>query len=446
MAEITSTRELKRVLDRKDLLSIGIGQTIGAGIFALLGVGIGMTGKSINVSMIVSALFVMAMLVPMMFVSGTIRMRGGMYTQLALLVNDTCSGFFAIIHIIAWSALAMYAISFADYMLALVPGLNRTLVSFAVLTIFYVTNLMGIKGAARIQNAMMVIMALALTVFVVGGLPQLAPGYFSGANFMTHGVVGVLSAGALMTWATGGANVVIHLGAEAKNPTKDIPFVLVTATLIIAVFYALMATVAAGVLPIGEVVGKPLTLVAQQILPRPLYLFFVIGGAMFALTTTLNAALGWVTKPILQACVDGWFPRWLGAVNEKHKTPHVILTLLYAESLLAIFFKFDISVLANMAVILNNILFALVCYSAVRMETVIPEIWGRSKFHVSHGQLYFWCILGGTATLAQNGLLIGVLKPYEFWGNVIVTVFAVFYAVMRKRSGAVHMEISYEET
>lgn len=445
MAEITSTKELKRVLDRKDLLSIGIGQTVGAGIFALLGVGIGMTGKSINVSMLVAALFVMAMTIPMMFVSGTIRMRGGMYTQLAFLVNDVCSGFFVIIHIIAWSALAMYAISFADYMLALVPGLNKTLVAFVVLTVFYVTNLFGIKSAARVQNAMMLIMALALTMFVVWGLPQLEPGYFTGPEFATGGLFGVLSAGALMTWAVGGANVVIHLGAEAKNPTKDIPFVLVTATLIIATFYALMATVAAGVLPVSDVIGKPLTLVAQQILPRPLYIFFVIGGAMFALTTTLNAALGWVTKPILQACVDGWFPKWVGAVNEKYKTPHIILTLLYIESLLPIFFKFDISTLANMAVILNNFLFALVCYSAIRMETVIPDVWAKSKFHVSHGTLVFWSVLGGTATLAQNGLLLGVLKPYEFAGNAIVMIFAILYAVMRKKTGHVHMEISYED-
>lgn len=446
MSEITSTKELKRVLDRKDLLSIGIGQTVGAGIFALLGVGIGMTGKSVNVSMIVAAFFVMAMTIPMLFVSGTVRMRGGMYTQLAFLVGDVCSGFFVIIHIVAWSALALYAISFADYMLALVPGLNRTLVAFAVLTVFYATNLMGIKGAARVQNVMMVVMALALTVFVVSGLSQLEPGYFEGESFMTNGVVGILSAGALMTWAVGGANVVIHLGAEAKNPTRDIPFVLVTATLIIASFYALMATVAAGVLPIADVAGKPLTLVAETIMPRPLYIFFVIGGAMFALTTTLNAALGWVTKPILQACVDGWLPGWLGAVNEKYRTPHVILTLLYLESLLPIFFKFDVSTLANMAVILNNILFAIVCFSAIRMETVIPEIWAKSKFHVSHGHLVFWSVLGGVATLAQNGLLIGVLKPYEFVGNAVVTIFAIVYALMRKKSGCVHMEVSYEET
>jgi len=174
------------------------------------------------------------------------------------------------------------------------------------------------------------------------------------------------------------------------------------------------------------------------------YIFFVVGGAMLALTTTLNAALGWVTKPILQACVDGWLPKKLGAIHPKYKTPYIILTLLYVESLFPIIFKFNISSLANMAVILNNILFALVCYSAIRMEKVIPDIWAKSKFHVSRFHLILWSVIGGTATLAQNLLLIGVLSRNEFIGNAVVTVAAIVYAVWRKRSGKVDMEISYE--
>ena len=61
----------------------------------------------------------------------------------------------------------MYALSFADYMLGLIPalatnGFVRQLIALIVLTVFYVTNLMGIEGAAKLQNAMMLIMILAL--------------------------------------------------------------------------------------------------------------------------------------------------------------------------------------------------------------------------------------------------------------------------------------------
>lgn len=445
MSQVNSTKDLKRVLGRKELLSIGIGQTIGSGIFALTGIGIAMTGRSASLSMLIAALYVILMTIPMLFVSGTIRMRGGMYTQMGLLFSKTSSGFFVIVHILAWTALAMYAISFADYLLALIPGLNKTLVAFIILTVFYITNLFGIQGAAKVQNLMMVIMVIALTLFICYGIPQVKPTFFQQPGFMTGGIKSVLSAGALFTWTIGGANVVIHLGAECKNPTKDIPFVIIVATLIISILYAGMSVVAAGVLPVDIVAGQPLTLVAAEILPKPLYVFFIVGGAMFALSTTLNAALGWVTKPILQACVDGWFPKKLGAISKKYKTPYVILTLLYLESLIPIFFDVQISVIGNMAVILNNVLFAIICYSAVNMKKVIPEIWANSKFHVSDRTLTIWSWVGCLSTMAQTLLLFSNLKPWEIVGNVVILIAAITYAHFRLKSGKVNMEISYEE-
>ncbi|SDL27695.1 APC family permease [Natronincola ferrireducens] len=441
---ITSTKDLKRVLGRKELLSIAIGQTIGSGVFALTGVAIAMTGRSANLAMLIAAIFTLAMTVPMLLVSGTIRMRGGFYTQLGLLAHKGCSGFFIIIHILAWSALSMYAISFADYLLALIPGLNHTLVAFVVITAIYLVNMFGIQGAAKLQNAMTLIMSLAITAFAVYGVGQIQPGFFNPNEFMTGGISGLFAAGALLTWAIGGANVVIHLGAEAKNPTKDIPFAIIAGTLIVALFYAVMSTVASGVLPVAEVAGQPLTLVAQRVLPKPLYIFFVVGGAMFALTTTLNSCFGWVTKPILQASVDGWLPKGLSKLN-KYKAPYIILTLLYVESLIPIFFRFNISTIGNMAVILNNLFFAIVCYSAINLPKVLPDLWQKSKYHVSHKALVFFSLLGAASSVAQIGLLVGVLTPAEFIGNVAVAVFAVLYAAFMLKSGKVNMEISYEE-
>ena len=52
------------------------------------------------------------------------------------------------------------------------------MIALIVLTVFYITNLMGIEGAAKLQNAMMLIMILALTAFIVFGLPHVTPTYF----------------------------------------------------------------------------------------------------------------------------------------------------------------------------------------------------------------------------------------------------------------------------
>lgn len=68
------TKDLKRVLGRKDLMSIAVGQIIGAGIMSLTGVAIGMTGKSVPLSFMVAAIFTIIMAIPVIIIGGTVRM------------------------------------------------------------------------------------------------------------------------------------------------------------------------------------------------------------------------------------------------------------------------------------------------------------------------------------------------------------------------------------
>lgn len=441
----SSTKDLKRVLGRGDLMSIAVGQIIGAGIFALAGVAIAMTGKSVNIAFMIAALFVIIMAFTQILISGTVRLRGGFYTQAALLVGNRFAGFYTIIYIVSNIAIAMYAISFADYFLALIPGINSTLIAVTILTIFYLANLFGVKEAAKVQNVMVIVMALALTAFIVYGMPKIQPGYFSGVDFMPGGLTGLFTAAALLTFATGGASVVMNFGAEAKNPTKDIPFVLIVSTVSVALIYALMATVAAGVLPISEVANQPLTVVALDILPYPLYVFFVIGGAMFALATTLNATLGWVTKPVLQASIDGWLPEKLGSINEKFKTPHILLTIFFGMGLIPIFTGWNINGIANFALILNNILLLVLSIATVRLPKVVPELWAKSKFRTSKTTLWSISILATLTSAFQVYLLFQDLSKTLVIGNIALLLIASLYAVWRYKSGKVQMEISFEE-
>ena len=59
--------------------------------------------------------------------------------------------------------------------------------------------------------------------------------------------------------------------------------------------------------------------------------------------------------------------------------------------------------------------------------------------------LLFWAVIGGISLILQTTLLFSDLKPWEFVANVVVLVFGLAYAFFRKRSGKVHMEVSYEE-
>lgn len=61
-------------------------------------------------------------------------------------------------------------------------------------------------------------------------------------------------------------------------------------SLIFLIFDAFIAIVAAGVLPVEVTMDQPLNVVAVEIFLQPVYLFFVIAGALLALSTTLNAS------------------------------------------------------------------------------------------------------------------------------------------------------------
>ena len=166
--------------------------------------------------------------------------------------------------------------------------------------------------AAKVQNLLVIALIAALVVFAVFGFPYVDLGnYFSNADgmFLSDGIGGFLTAVAYLGFATGGATVILDSSAECKNPTKDIPFVIVVSTCGVALLYGLVATVASGVLPVPEVANQPLTLVANIVLPGPVYIFFIVCGAMFALATTLNSQMLSAPKPLMQICEDGWLPK-----------------------------------------------------------------------------------------------------------------------------------------
>ena len=99
-------------------------------------------------------------------------------------------------------------------------------------------------------------------------------------------------------------------------------------TSIVAVFYVLIGIVAGGVLPVETVAFQNLTLVAQEIFPTWLYLFFVFGGAVFALLTTLNGTLSWVTRGLQAAAKQGWLPEKTAEEN-KDGVPVILLMVFF---------------------------------------------------------------------------------------------------------------------
>lgn len=327
---------LKKSIGFKEALSIAIGQSIGAGIMAMTGSAIGLTGNGVVLSFIFAAAFVIIIFMPTAVMGSTLPATGGAYMYCSRLIAPRWGLFYVLIFMSYNVTLSLYALSFADYMQSLIPNIPFKLVAASLLTFFYVLNLVGIKQAAFVQNIMVVVLVSAFALFIGYGMPQVNFDAFVADNIIPNGIVGLLTASALMTFAVGGSNVISNLGGEMKNPGRDIPLCMILGTSIVGILYAFLGMVASGVLPWEQVANKNLSIVAKAILPGSLYTYFIVGGALFAITTTLNSVFGWVTKPLLAASRDGYLPPVLSKIHPKFGTPYILLTIFYLIGLVPV--------------------------------------------------------------------------------------------------------------
>jgi APA family basic amino acid/polyamine antiporter len=438
-----TTKDLKRVLGFWDLMSMAVGYIIGAGIMSLMGVSIYMTGRSTIFAFPLAAVMIMMVFVPTIIVCGTIRIRGGSYTSAVLLGGKYIGGLVTLFALIMNLSVAMYGLSFADYFLRFFPEIPRQLVAFAVITLFWLVNMLGIDKTAKVQNLIVLIMCISLAFFAAFGVSKIQPGFF-GEGFMTNGVLGFLQASAMLTWATGGAQVIVALSGEAKNPTRDIPLVYFTASIGVALLYSIIAAVAGGVLPLEQVAGQPLTQVAETILPKPIFVFFMVGGAMFALATTLNAQFSSMTKSVLQMSVDGWMPQKLGYLHPKFKTPWFWLTLFYVIGILCIFTGLQIDQMANMLLFFSQFMLLITNILVLRLPKVLPDAWAKSKFKVSTPALWIIVIASALFGIVQIFLLLSYVTRTLVIVNVSLVVLALLFCLWRVKSGKIQMEVSYE--
>lgn len=437
-----STKQLKQVLGFWDLMGAAVGQIIGAGIMTLMGAALALTGRSVPIAFLIGAIIIVFMNLPLIIICGTVRVRGGQYTMTAMLAGEKLSGVFSIVFAFQNVSLSMYALSFASYFISLFGFGSEKTIALVILTLFFVLNCLGIDKFAKVQNIIVACLVVALAVFAAFGVGEIKPGYFAHDTFMTGGMMGLMQAGGLLTFAIGGGNCVVNLSAEAKRPTIDIPLAMIVSTLFVAVLYGFMAFVAAGVLPLDQVAGENLSVVAKEILAYPIYVFFIVCGAGFALISTMNSQFAWAPKPIMQACDDGWLPAKLAKLS-KWNTPIVLLGILYVLGVVCILTGLSVAVIGNMALIAGGVMQLIINVYLWKLPRIVPDEWAASKFKLSPVLLMALTIVSSLAAILMIYLNATTLSRTLQLLNLVVIVGAFVFAFLRHKR--VHMDISYEK-
>ena len=367
------------------LMGLAYGQIIGAGIMTQTGIAIGMTGTGVVLAYIISAVCTTFQNFPTAILGATVPVSGGEYRYISRLRGKKWGFVYLATYVVSKLTIALYALSCASYLVAFLTGISEQIIAICLLVAAFAINLLGTKQSAFVTTGITALLLLGMALFLFYGLPRTDIAYvFDPSNLMAHGPGNLLSAIALLSFATGGAQVIGNMGSEIIDPQKNMPKVIIISTVTVGIMYALVAMVASGVLPLEVVSNQNLSLVAADVMPGWAFTYFTLAAGAGATAKTLNVTLSWSPKPILIACDDGMLPRSWGTVS-KRGVPYKILIAFFFIGLIPLLAGMDISLISKMGTAISLLSKLMFSYAFLNLPKKYPEAFARSEMKVSEG-------------------------------------------------------------
>lgn len=431
--------EVKK-LNLFDIFCLGFGGAVGSGIFVLMGSGIAATGRSIVLAVVVGCLVMLLAYFFNVLLTSMFKFKGGDYSQKAIAFNPLFTGISGYITFINGFGIAMYSVAIINYSSIIFPGLLSYKIPLAILiiTVFFAATIRGSKFVSILNSIMTIVLILSIFLFILIGFPKVEQEFFSGDNFFTNGFKGFVSAIAIMGWACQGSTMApVSVSAVTKDSKKTIPLAILLITIAIAVVYGLMAYVASGVLPVEQVAGQTLSVVAEKIFPHWVFVIFILGGAVFAIATSMLGAIQMVRYPILKVAEDGWLPRFCTRTT-KGGYPWVVYIVYYIMSIVPVLLGFSLDVIVSMVMIpsmLMNVYMNLACIKIIRDY---PGQWIKSFMHMPRSIMNIICILAAlcAGTVCYNLFL--TLAASEMLVMISILVICTLFSFFCIKTGRVN--------
>ena len=244
-----SQSELSRCLSIFDLTSLGIGSTLGAGIYVLAGeVARSIAGPSIVISFFIAAIASVLSGLCYAEFGARVPKAGSAYIYSYVTVGELCA------FIIGWNLFLEYVIggssvarAWSDYFDSIlndrirnftlshmgeihVPGISAYPDFFALFLVLLVTFILaiGVKNSSRF-NIIFTGINLTVILFIICVGIYFAKGENWTRDFAPYGVSGVFAGAATCFYAFVGFDVIATTGEEARNPSRAIPISIVLA-------------------------------------------------------------------------------------------------------------------------------------------------------------------------------------------------------------------------
>ncbi len=427
--------ELKRVLGLPAVAFIAIGGTIGGGVFVFTGIVLKITGAGLPIAYALAVIPVFISMMPLAMLGSAMPTVGGNYKYPSVMVSPGLAFIGIWVYALAsfFGQIPLYAISCANYLQAVFPNLHVTTCAVCIITFFLVINYFGVKLAAQLQGVLVIILISALLYYSFSGITAINPENLS--HVFEKGSAGILLGTALLTFTYFGSNAIIELGGEIVNPGKTIPRAFMIAFPVITIIYISAAFATVGAAPLSELqkYAEPLIRVSEITCSKEGVLFFIIGGAILALVTSLNMLFIIGTKSLLMIIDDNILPKWMGKIHKRFGTPHRLLFIAWIFSVIGIISNFSLQTLASYAALGGLIVFLPVLLAAIKFPTLYPKHYEKSAFKLKGFWLWF-CPIVGILMVVFFGLtlLVDLKSPIKIGCFILFILSGVVYYQIRK--------------
>jgi APA family basic amino acid/polyamine antiporter len=313
---------LRRELGLRDALSVGVGGTIGGGIFVLVGLAARDAGPAALLSF--GLAFVVAALIALPYAELACRLpvAGGGYAYARRALGESW-GF--VMGWIYWGGYVLASgyitIGFGGYLHA-ATGLPTAAGAVALVAACVAVNLVGVKVSGRAQAFVVAAAVACFAAFGAWGLAHIQPATLT--PFAPHGALGVLAAAPVVFLAFGGFDMIAAAGEEIRRPERNLPLAILLTLACVLVLYLLVALVAFGTTP-AHTLGSSAAPLAEAA-----YRFggsaargLVLVCALLTLAATANAVLMATSRVTFAMARDGLLPGALKSTSSKTSTPRL---------------------------------------------------------------------------------------------------------------------------
>ncbi|MDB5963395.1 MAG: amino acid permease [Massilia sp.] len=350
-----ATTHLGRSIGLFPLTMIGVGATIGTGIFFTMVEAVPKAGPSVILSFLLAAITAGLTALCYAELSFRIPAAGSSYSFAYATVGEFAAFIMAFCLLLEYGlAASAVAIGWSGYLNNFLGNAFHWQIPEALRSPMFVAGANGLevhaghfnlppillvilccflllRGAreSATANAVMVLIKLAILLFFVviafSGFnsANFHPFFFEASGKSPGGMAGVTAAAATVFFSFIGLDTVATAGEEVRNPTRNVPIAILAALGVVTVFYMLVAVAAMGAQPAHMFEGQEagLAVILQNVTGKAWPAMVLSAGAVISVFSVTLVTIYGQTRILYAISRDGLIPKTFQQVHPKTLAP-----------------------------------------------------------------------------------------------------------------------------